>query len=132
MLEIAPAVDGGVAARPRRRSRSHCMVFGVPTVAELREAERRFLADNFDLGFAGGLLHRGRGDGLRLLFDYIREFQAQVAGICGKGHASLQINDARAKQLIEFAIKVRSEEHTSELQSLAYLVCRLLLEKKKK
>src|SRR5205823_11730280 len=28
--------------------------------------------------------------------------------------------------------KSRSEEHTSELQSLAYLVCRLLLEKKKK
>src|SRR2546425_6356597 len=27
---------------------------------------------------------------------------------------------------------VRSEEHTSELQSLAYLVCRLLLGKKKK
>src|SRR5687767_15497477 len=30
------------------------------------------------------------------------------------------------------AIPCRSEEHTSELQSLAYLVCRLLLEKKKK
>src|SRR2546425_6166703 len=28
-------------------------------------------------------------------------------------------------------IAARSEEHTSELQSLAYLVCRLLLEKKK-
>src|SRR5687767_3861989 len=28
--------------------------------------------------------------------------------------------------------RIRSEEHTSELQSLAYLVCRLLLEKKKK
>src|SRR2546423_3761576 len=27
--------------------------------------------------------------------------------------------------------RFRSEEHTSELQSLAYLVCRLLLEKKK-
>src|SRR3989441_9778727 len=27
--------------------------------------------------------------------------------------------------------EARSEEHTSELQSLAYLVCRLLLEKKK-
>src|SRR2546425_11585107 len=26
---------------------------------------------------------------------------------------------------------IRSEEHTSEIQSLAYLVCRLLLEKKK-
>src|SRR2546425_4528718 len=29
-------------------------------------------------------------------------------------------------------VEPRSEEHTSELQSLAYLVCRLLLEKKKK
>src|SRR2546425_6872677 len=29
------------------------------------------------------------------------------------------------------AVLLRSEEHTSELQSLAYLVCRLLLEKKK-
>src|SRR2546425_7804979 len=29
-------------------------------------------------------------------------------------------------------LQPRSEEHTSELQSLAYLVCRLLLEKKKK
>src|SRR2546425_6582082 len=32
---------------------------------------------------------------------------------------------------VEVAERVRSEEHTSELQSLAYLVCRLLLEKKK-
>src|SRR2546425_9684383 len=30
-----------------------------------------------------------------------------------------------------FCSGTRSEEHTSELQSLAYLVCRLLLEKKK-
>src|SRR3989441_11787950 len=29
-------------------------------------------------------------------------------------------------------LSMRSEEHTSELQSLAYLVCRLLLEKKKR
>src|SRR2546425_5685763 len=35
--------------------------------------------------------------------------------------------DAGARE----AILARSEEHTSELQSLAYLVCRLLLEKKK-
>src|SRR2546425_9287327 len=31
----------------------------------------------------------------------------------------------------QFEAAFRSEEHTSELQSLAYLVCRLLLEKKK-
>src|SRR5205823_13514434 len=34
--------------------------------------------------------------------------------------------------LLEHSQPFRSEEHTSELQSLAYLVCRLLLEKKKK
>src|SRR2546425_5108160 len=38
---------------------------------------------------------------------------------------------ARAARLLGWR-DVRSEEHTSELQSLAYLVCRLLLEKKKK
>src|SRR2546425_1253952 len=32
---------------------------------------------------------------------------------------------------LELEPLARSEEHTSELQSLAYLVCRLLLEKKK-
>src|SRR3712207_8814506 len=34
-------------------------------------------------------------------------------------------------KVIEPAEKTRSEEHTSELQSRQYLVCRLLLEKKK-
>src|SRR5687767_15663355 len=36
-----------------------------------------------------------------------------------------------AGRAVEASDDVRSEEHTSELQSLAYLVCRLLLEKKK-
>src|SRR5687767_15322908 len=40
---------------------------------------------------------------------------------------------ARARGIAEaICFTGRSEEHTSELQSLAYLVCRLLLEKKKK
>src|SRR3712207_6856017 len=34
--------------------------------------------------------------------------------------------------LLGYGLPVRSEEHTSELQSRQYLVCRLLLEKKKK
>src|SRR2546425_4808939 len=34
-------------------------------------------------------------------------------------------------ELLTCTATKRSEEHTSELQSLAYLVCRLLLEKKK-
>src|SRR2546425_5948679 len=39
-----------------------------------------------------------------------------------RGHGSCSVR----RRILE-----RSEEHTSELQSLAYLVCRLLLEKKK-
>src|SRR6266404_6689239 len=57
--------------------------------------------------------------------------------------AAIPANKARADSLLNrtfvnsvaghmAGIPKRSEEHTSELQSLAYLVCRLLLEKKKK
>src|SRR5205823_6885027 len=38
---------------------------------------------------------------------------------------------SRVSRRAEAQMATRSEEHTSELQSLAYLVCRLLLEKKK-
>src|SRR2546422_1436681 len=38
----------------------------------------------------------------------------------------------RADGFITQAVAARSEEHTSELQSRLHLVCRLLLEKKKK
>src|SRR2546425_8930132 len=41
-------------------------------------------------------------------------------------------HDGAIGVLVELNCETRSEEHTSELQSLAYLVCRLLLEKKKK
>src|SRR3712207_8545315 len=37
---------------------------------------------------------------------------------------------ARAERIVSQARAARSEEHTSELQSRQYLVCRLLLEKK--
>src|SRR2546425_9746428 len=52
-----------------------------------------------------------------------------------RGHLALQFNRlAEAERQYARALRLgaRSEEHTSELQSLAYLVCRLLLEKKKK
>src|SRR5205823_7423915 len=42
----------------------------------------------------------------------------------------IEIRRPTAQSLAQ-ASTTRSEEHTSELQSLAYLVCRLLLEKKK-
>src|SRR5687767_15564583 len=55
------------------------------------------------------------------------------------GYACVGVGRPRARQAVREAAadrsekeRPRSEEHTSELQSLAYLVCRLLLEKKKK
>src|SRR2546425_6529176 len=42
----------------------------------------------------------------------------------------LELDDPN-REISRVHARVRSEEHTSELQSLAYLVCRLLLEKKK-
>src|SRR2546425_2370409 len=41
------------------------------------------------------------------------------------------VPDCRSTETLTASRGTRSEEHTSELQSLAYLVCRLLLEKKK-
>src|SRR2546425_6308403 len=45
--------------------------------------------------------------------------------------AQPQARRVRGAKLAARRADARSEEHTSELQSLAYLVCRLLLEKKK-
>src|SRR5205823_13806535 len=55
-------------------------------------------------------------------------------GLAGRAEAAALVEVA---DLHDHAVRlvgqvVRSEEHTSELQSLAYLVCRLLLEKKKR
>src|SRR2546425_5286150 len=44
---------------------------------------------------------------------------------------STESHKAEIKKVRDAWANKRSEEHTSELQSLAYLVCRLLLEKKK-
>src|SRR2546430_6319588 len=42
----------------------------------------------------------------------------------------MQTDDTRCLWQVNYIIGIRSEEHTSELQSQSNLVCRLLLEKK--
>src|SRR5205823_11016641 len=59
------------------------------------------------------------------LFPYTTLFRSLCHGV---HHVAAYL----AAKLDVPAAVLRSEEHTSELQSLAYLVCRLLLEKKKK
>src|SRR3712207_8729926 len=53
--------------------------------------------------------------------------RAAICGSCG-----VRINGQPGLACHTHLDKARSEEHTSELQSRQYLVCRLLLEKKKR
>src|SRR5438876_5663293 len=52
-----------------------------------------------------------------------------IAAVAEAGSNAVVIVNLDTKQVLD---RVRSEEHTSELQSPVHLVCRLLLEKKKK
>src|SRR3712207_7359059 len=61
----------------------------------------------------------------KLDWDYISEYQTLSESFIDKYQDKLNWSYINRFQ------KIRSEEHTSELQSRQYLVCRLLLEKKK-
>src|SRR2546427_1702715 len=73
----------------------------------------------------------GHGAALRLCLG-------QCASLCAAarpgrdGAAAARLARSHSSGLRAFLDKCRSEEHTSELQSQSNLVCRLLLEKKKK
>src|SRR3712207_8859033 len=57
---------------------------------------------------------------------------SQLHGRPGGMDQPLQGGRRRSQGAVARGLQHRSEEHTSELQSRQYLVCRLLLEKKKK
>src|SRR2546422_7491222 len=61
------------------------------------------------------------------LFPYTTLFRSQF-----RQSSSPRAQRARSRALSRHCSAPRSEEHTSELQSRLHLVCRLLLEKKKK
>src|SRR3712207_8121513 len=54
-----------------------------------------------------------------------------VQALKGRGYPYLLAPLTPDQHLVHLVARERSEEHTSELQSRQYLVCRLLLEKKK-
>src|SRR5689334_12330586 len=84
---------------------------------ELKRIIHGKLVDKLDLSRVSDLA----GDTLR------REIRLVVERLCDTENPLL--NRMERERLID---EVRSEEHTSELQSQFHLVCRLLLEKKKK
>src|SRR2546425_4208288 len=72
----------------------------------------------------------GLNPGRTEIFDFLRRTEGTYLpefAMIKAGRKPLLFGDRNAMILGS----IRSEEHTSELQSLAYLVCRLLLEKKK-
>src|SRR2546425_4910004 len=95
----------------RRPPRS--TLFPYTTLFRSRDVER--VADTLDRGEAGGGAERQMGN------------DAPPGSRAGECRRRVGSRVGSCEQLG----RLRSEEHTSELQSLAYLVCRLLLEKKK-
>src|SRR3712207_8293358 len=63
------------------------------------------------------------------LFPYTTLFRSDALGAVAGAHLPLARLGAGGVERLALLV-VRSEEHTSELQSRQYLVCRLLLEKK--
>src|SRR2546425_5240700 len=75
-------------------------------------------------------LFRSHENGAKVVF--------RVADVTDSGRVRSLLSECKPEIIFhaaaykhDFRFAFRSEEHTSELQSLAYLVCRLLLEKKK-
>src|SRR2546422_6971830 len=66
------------------------------------------------------------------LFRSVAAAMALVKAIRNFGHQAAQLDPLGSTPPGDPALDPRSEEHTSELQSRLHLVCRLLLEKKKK
>src|SRR3712207_8033720 len=90
---------------------------------EMSEYAPRISSIQIDTDKIGMVIGKG-GETIRALSE---EYEAQI-----------DVNDdgiirvyARTGALGDALVERRSEEHTSELQSRQYLVCRLLLEKKK-
>src|SRR2546425_1308854 len=85
----------------------------------MEELEARIIAGVAGDGHRAALLGHPAGDS----FSQAQPDVPNQLGVGVLGGSEHELVSARVQ---------RSEEHTSELQSLAYLVCRLLLEKKKK
>src|SRR5439155_2964594 len=88
---------------------------GKLTVADIEGSVIAYFSDHFTFQLKAGAM--------------VQDF----VGLCPKPHVRIEGGGATGGLCLQQAWEIlRSEEHTSELQSRGHLVCRLLLEKKKK
>src|SRR6476646_1666930 len=126
-MEVEPWLPRAARRRPQARA------LGALTYAELDERVRR----------AAGALGARPGERVAIALPPGREFAVALHACLVSGAVAvpveLRLHDpplAGATRVVDEPLRdgppLRSEEHTSELQSHSDLVCRLLLEKKKK
>src|SRR3712207_8798982 len=82
--------------------------------------------------FIGGSLGVAAGEAFIKGAEAAIERATPFVVFTASGGARMQEGILSLMQMARTTVLIRSEEHTSELQSRQYLVCRLLLEKKKR
>src|SRR2546425_7893355 len=122
-----------IEARVRILPRDEILLLADPSKARVAGNLLAWPAEVPDSPGTSGLIIDRGGSSLRVVASYVR--------LPGGYRLLMGRESARFQSLVDLfwygiaaavGTVLRSEEHTSELQSLAYLVCRLLLEKKKK
>src|SRR3712207_5667095 len=126
LMDISmPGVDGLQATRGLQESCPQVRV-----LALTRHADYGFLTEMLRAGAKGYVLKQGSSADLVHAVRAVAEGQTYLdPAVTGKVIGAYV--NARPAGGAEPKEDLRSEEHTSELQSRQYLVCRLLLEKKK-
>src|SRR3989449_2773298 len=142
----APGARGGARAPPRgpgldRREEAPVRLLLVRHGQSEWNRVRRFQGAN-DVGLSdtgraqAEALGRAVRRGYRVAAAYVspmrRALETAAIALAGTAIPRTPLPDLRELSLGEWEGRTRSEEHTSELQSRLHLVCRLLLEKKKK
>src|SRR3989454_10534214 len=136
ILDAAPAVGDSAAATRARAAldtllkRAYARGRGVRHVAGAGGPVRPLLQDQTQVAWACLAAYDASLSNRRYLAiaeDLVAVLERDFSDSTGGGYFDVAASDPAAPALAD-----RSEEHTSELQSPCNLVCRLLLEKKKK
>src|ERR1041384_5184476 len=143
VLSLAPGYDAIVAAATTTGKNVMPRIAALLDVMQVSDIVKVIAPDTFErLIYAGNAIQTVRSkDKIKIITGRTSTVQAtgeggsapieEVAAVADPGISTFvgeELSKSERPELTSAKIIIRSEEHTSELQSLAYLVCRLLLE----